>query len=392
MSPPDRNHPASGERICVFVATSGHSGVDRVIGNLVRQLDAWGFKVDLLKVRQHGPNLDTGSLPNVRLIDLGSAHVTGSLPALVRYLRRERPVAMLCDKDRVNRTAILARMIARVRTRLAVRVGTTVSVNLASRGVFERWQQRSSMRWLYPKAHCVLVPSKGVADDLADHIGIDGGHIRVVRSPIVTSELHRRAREPVDHPWLNAHEVPVILGVGELGHRKDFETLIRAFAIVRQERPCRLIVLGRGRKRDSLLALADELDVARDVDLPGFHSNPYAFLARADLFVLSSRWEGMPVVLIEALAVGTPAVATDCPSGPREILADSGIGTLVPVGCVGLMADAIGRWLDARTSEMDFEKAVKDYRIEASACAYLDALGMSCPAGFLATQGRDGSG
>ncbi len=385
MRLPDGQGTAPGDRLAVFVATSGHSGVDRVIGNLLRQLDAWGIGVDLLKIRNHGPYLDGDSLPNVRLWDLDRAHVTGSLPALVRYLRRERPLAMLTDKDRVNRIAILARRLAGVSTRLAVRVGTTVSVNLASRNGFERWWERTSMRRLYPLADCVLVPSEGAADDLVDYTGIERGHIRVVRSPIVIPDLGDRAREPVDHPWLTDPELPVVLGVGELGYRKDFETLVRAFARVRRRRPCRLIILGRGRRREALLALAAQLGVAEDVDLPGFYPNPYAFMARANLFVLSSRWEGFGNVLVEALALHTPVVATDCPSGPREVLAGRNIGTLVPVGGVEPMAAAIGAWLDAECPEADFERAVSDYRSETSVRAYLDALGIPCPADDSAT-------
>ena len=355
--------------------------MDRLVRNLVRQIDAWGLGVDLLRIRGHGPHLETGAMPNVRVLDLGCAHVASSLPSLVRYLRREPPRAMLTDKDRVNRIAILARKLAGASTRLAVRVGTTVSVNLASRGAFERWQQRTSIRRLYPIADCVLVPSAGVAEDMVRYTGIDSAHIRVVPSPILTPELFERARAPVDHPWLRGRGVPVILGVGELGHRKDFETLVRAFALVRRRRPCRLVILGRGRRREALLALAAELGVAGDVDLPGFQPNPYAFMARADLFVLSSRWEGMPVALVEALALHRPVVSTDCPSGPREILSGSGVGALVPVGGVVAMAETIEEWLSVQVAEEDFEKAVADYRVEAGACAYLDALGMRCPTG-----------
>jgi glycosyltransferase involved in cell wall biosynthesis len=392
MPPRDARSPWQGNRLAVFVATSGHSGVDRVIHNLVSQLDVWGLGVDLLRIRDHGPYLDTDSMSNVRTIDLGTSHVISSLPSLIAYLRRERPTAMLTDKDRVNRTAILARKLSGVSMRLAVRVGTTVSYNLESRSRFERWQQRTSIRRLYPMADCVLVPSYGVADDLAEYAPIDRGHIRVVRSPIVTADLRTRAREPVDHPWLRAHEVPVVLGVGELGHRKDFATLIRAFALVRRKRPCRLIILGRGRKRGALLALAAELGVGEDVDLAGFHANPYAYMARADLFVLSSRWEGMPVVLVEALALHTPVVATDCPSGPREIVAGSGLGTLVPVGGIEAMAEAIGAWLGTECAEEDFEHAVAGYSVESSARAYLDALGIPTPPDTTAIEVADHHG
>lgn len=365
-------------RIAVFAATSGHSGVDRVIANLVTQWAAWGLSVDLLKVRRHGPTLDPVPA-GVRPVDLGTSHVNSSMPALVRYLRQERPTALLTDKDRVNRVAILARGLARVDTRLVVRVGTTVSVNLRGRSSWERWFQRLSMARLYRLADRVLVPSVGAADDLTDYTGLDRRHVVVVPSPIVTRALERQAAAPADHPWLADAGIPVILGVGELGYRKDFETLVRAFALVRRDRPCRLLILGRGRRRDDLLRLAAKLGVANDVDLPGFTANPYASMARARVFALSSRWEGMPVVLVEALACRTPVVSTDCPSGPREILGDGAAGTLVPIGDHAAMAEAIGHWLNRRVTDEMFERSVTRFRVDVSACAYLRELGVECP-------------
>jgi glycosyltransferase involved in cell wall biosynthesis len=367
-------------RLAVFAATSGHSGVDRVLGNLIAQFSAWGLAVDLLMVRNHGPYLDGSELPGVKEIDLGAAHVNTALPALVSYLRRVRPAALLTDKDKVNRAAILARILARVDTRLGVRLGTTVSINLAGRSAFARWSQRTSIRRLYPLADRVIAPSRGVADDLAVYTGLARDHIEVVRSPIVTPELARRAGESPGHPWLEGDGPPVILGVGEIGYRKDFETLLRAFATLRRRRSCRLIILGRGRRRDDLLALAGELGVSEDVDLPGFHPNPFAFMARADLFVLSSRWEGMPVVLVEALACGTPVVATDCPSGPAEILVQGVPGTLVPIADARRMAAAMERWLASPVSRSAVERAVAEYRVERSAAAYLRALGLGSAA------------
>lgn len=365
-----------GGRLAILAATSGHSGVDRIVANLVPQLDAWGVAVDLLRVRGHGPALDTETLAGVRLVDLGASHVTAVLPALVGYLRRERPTALLADKDRVNRVAILARALARVETRLGVRLGTAVSANLASRGALERRLQRLSMRYLYPLADSVLVPSLGVADDLAAYTGLPRGHIQVVPSPIVTPTLARLAAEPPDHPWLAGDGPPVILGVGEIGSRKDFATLIRAFALVRRERPCRLIVLGRGRQRAALLGLAARLGVGADLDLPGFAPNPYAYMARAGAFALSSRWEGFGIVLVEALACGTPVVSTDCPHGPREILADGRYGRLVPVGDAGAMAAALLATLAGGRDTERLRGRAREFSVERSAAAYLEALGM----------------
>jgi glycosyltransferase involved in cell wall biosynthesis len=365
----------TSRRLAILAATSGHSGVDRVLRNLIEQFSGWGLSVDLLRVRRHGPVLVRPSR-GVRVVDLGTSHVTSSLPGLIRYLREERPDGLLCDKDRVNRIAILARALAGVDTKLAVRLGTTVSANLAGRGRWERWLQRTSMRHLYPLADAVIVPSQGAADDLAEYSRLPRERITVVRSPIVTTALRQRALEPLDHPWFQDRRVPVILGAGELGYRKDFETLVRAFARVRRLRPCRLVILGRGRRRDALLQLGKDLGVSSDLDLPGFSANPYAYMDRARLFALSSRWEGMPVVLIEALATHTPVVATDCPSGPREILGEHPVGTLVPVADSIAFADALLEWLDRSPPAEAFEEAISDYRSEASALQYLACMGL----------------
>lgn len=360
--------------LAIFAATSGHSGVDRVLRNLVPAIARLGLRVDVLGVAGHGPHFE--QLPEgVRHLPLGARHVNSALPALVRYLRRERPQAMLSDKDRVNRAALLARALARVPTRVGVRLGTTVSVNLASRGAFERWVQRSSMRWAYPAADAVLVPSAGAADDLAAYAGLARSRIHVVPSPIITAAMSARAREEVDHPWLQPGQAPLILGVGELSERKDFATLLRAFAQVRAQQPCRLLILGEGRRREQLLALAAELGVTADFALPGFASNPYAWMARAAVFALSSRWEGMPVVLIEALALGTPSVACDCPSGPREVLDGGRNGPLVPVGAVDALAAGLLSQLRTPTPAAQSQAAVAAYTDEGSARAYLAALG-----------------
>ena len=158
--------------------------------------------------------------------------------------------------------------------------------------------------------------------------------------------------------------------------RKDFATLIRAFALLRKSRECRLVILGRGRLRDDLLRLAGELGVAEDVDLPGFVSAPYSFMAHAALLAFTSLWEGLGFVIIEALAVGTPVVATDCPSGPREILQDGRFGKLVATGSPPELAVAMAETLDAPPPRDFLRDAAMPYEIERSASAYLRALGL----------------
>jgi glycosyltransferase involved in cell wall biosynthesis len=362
-------------RIACFFSTSGHSGVDRAVRHLIPALARRGFGVDLLKVRGHGPELP--EVPaGVRLIDLGARHTYGALPALVRYLRRERPAVLLSDKDRVNRTALLGRFLARVPTRLVLSSGTTISIDLGTRGPLERWVQRHSMGRLYPFADQVIVTSAGVADDMAAYTGLPRERIRVIPSPVVPESLFTARLPRPDHPWFGDPTMPLILGAGELCGRKGFESLLRAFAQVRAQRPCRLMILGRGGARDGLLRLAGELGVAADFALPGFVPDPYGYMAHADLFAFSSRWEGLGFVLIEALAVGTPVVSTDCPSGPREILQDGRYGPLVPVGDAPALARAMIATLDAPLPAETLREAARPYGIEAATDAYLDAMGL----------------
>ena len=173
------------------------------------------------------------------------------------------------------------------------------------------------------------------------YAGVSKSKIHTIYTPVITPELLAKSKEVAAHPWLQTSEIPVILGVGRLTEQKDFQTLIRAFAILRQELELRLIILGEGDERTMLESLAQDLGVDRDIDLPGYLENPYSYMHQASVFVLSSAWEGLPTVLIGALACGCPIVSTDCPGGIREILLDGVYGEIVPVGDVQSMAEAI---------------------------------------------------
>ena len=361
-------------KISCFFSTSGHSGVDRIMQRLLPAMADRGHEITLLKLRNHGPHLE--STDNLSVVELRASHVSTALGELVNHLKERRPDVLFSDKDKVNRMARRARDRAGTDTRLIMRNGTTVSVDLAQRKPLDRWLQRRSMRRTYADAGAVLMPSRGAAEDFASVTGLPEGRVRVVPSPVVGDELFELARQPVDHPWLKDKQCPVILGVGELCGRKDFETLIRGFARLRARRDARLIILGRGKRRERLMALADALGVAEDVDLPGFDPNPYRYMSRADAFALSSRWEGLGLVLVEALALGLPVVATDCPSGPAEILQDGRIGPLVPVGDDQALATGLASVLNDPPDEELMQVAVAPYHVRASTSAYLEAMGL----------------
>lgn len=307
--------------------------------DLARGVSRRGLAVDLVLVRASGPLLP--EVPSeVRILELGSRRVLSSLPALVRYLRRERPRAILSTLNTANLVAIWAKRIARSPARVAVRQANTLSrTESAASGTRKLipYLVRHTYRW----ADEVIAVSDGVARDLAAAARLPIRRIRVFPNPVVSPELLAAAREPVQHPWFHDGAPPVVLGVGRLTRQKDFATLIRAFARVRQWREARLVILGEGSERPMLEGLARTLGLEDDVALPGFIPNPFAYMARASAFVLSSAWEGLPAVLIQALAVGAPVIATDCESGPREILGDGRFGRLVPVGDEAAIARAI---------------------------------------------------
>lgn len=343
--------------------------------NLIRGFVALGQSVDVVLVRANSPHL-ARLPPQVNVIHLHTNHTFAAIPAFARYLRDQRPAVVLAAKDRAGRAAVLARAMAQTNTRLVLRLGTNLSAAMAIRTAPERWLRYAPIRLLYPQLERIIAVSQGVAEDTAQIARIPRERIRVIRNPVITPELTSLAMESCPHPWLERDQPPVILGIGRLQQQKDFPTLIRAFARIHAERDCRLIILGDGGGRAQLTELIAELNLNSSVALPGFQTNPYAWLARAGLFVLSSAWEGSPNVLTEALALGVPVVATDCPSGPAEILNCGQYGTLVSIGDAAALAKAMIATLEQPLSSSFLRQAVVDYTLEYSAAQYLQALGL----------------
>jgi glycosyltransferase involved in cell wall biosynthesis len=212
--------------------------------------------------------------------------------------------------------------------------------------------REQAIPWLLGRLHHwadeVVAVSKGVADDLSRVTGMPRERIEVIYNPVVTPTLIEQASRSPSHPWFEDPDHPVVIGVGRLVPQKNFRLLIDAFANVKRARPStRLVILGEGDERCMLEEHVQRLGLQQSISLPGFVDNPYACMARASVFVLSSDFEGLPTALIESLAVGTPVVSTDCRSGPREILLGGNFGELVPVGNVEVLARGIERALAA---------------------------------------------
>ena len=361
-------------KLALFIPNLGGGGAERVFVNLAGAFAArnvnFDFVVGNLNARAYLDQVPS----KVNLVNLDVSRIALSLPPLVKYLRREKPAVLLATNIHANCLAVIAGRVARCGTRVVVREVSTLSPSLAELKPLKRIVMSGFVRYCYPRAHKVIAVSSGAADDLVNKIGMPREKVTVLYSPIITADLLEKARQPTDHQWFAPNQPPVILSVGRLTQPKQQETLIKAFAIVRQQLPARLLLLGEGGKRVELESLITKLGLAEHVSLPGFVKNPFAFMARARVFVLSSAWEGLPGALIQALACGCPVISTDCPNGPREILRDGRLGRLVPTGDWKALARSIIEQLQGERQPPASDEDLKPFSEREATNAYLNVL------------------
>ena len=360
------------EHIAIYVPSLSGGGAERVMLDLASGLSDRGIRVDLVLVKAEGHYLDL--VPDgVRLIDLNSHRTAASLLKLVRYVQQERPTALLSTLTQASVIALVAKLLLGGRLRVVTRIANTFSEELAT-GTFKHRQALRLLKALFPVADGVVAVSQGVADDLQAVTPGISRKVATIYNPVVRSRIVEQAQTPSEHPWFGYNTAPVVLSVGRLATAKDHATLLRAFALVLLTRRARLVILGDGPERESLMKLAERLKVSEHVDLPGFKVNPFAYMSKARVFALSSRYEGFPNVLVQAMACGTPVVSTDCRSGPAEILEAGRWGRLVPVGDWRAMAEAILDTLDTPVpSDLLIDRA-SAFSADASIDQYLEVL------------------
>jgi glycosyltransferase involved in cell wall biosynthesis len=366
--------------VCLFILKFGDGGVERMMVNIARGLSLIGARVDFIVKETQAPYLHLLP-PEVRIIKFHVAKQKAALPKLLDYLKRNDPDILLSAKILDDQVALQAKQRHPGRTRFFLRPGTALISRMKARGThpLRRWLKTRQLASLFNRSDGVVAVSQGVADEVVELSKIPLEKINVIKNPTITPELYQQAEAVIDEPWLAPDQAPLILGIGGLRRQKDFPTLIRAFARVRKTLPCRLMILGQGNKEGALLSLAKELGLGDDFRLAGFVENPYAYLKRAKLFVLSSLWEGSPNVLTEALALGTSCVSTDCPSGPYEVTRGGEVAPLVPMGDPERLAEAMLQTLRKPLDPERLKHAVSDYTLEKSARSYLAAFGLSAP-------------
>ena len=346
MSQQNRMH------IAIFMPSLGGGGAERVSLTLAASFAQAGCRVSLVVASAEG-SLREKVPDGVDLADLNVGRVRRALPSLTAWMKHHRPDALLASQVHANIVAFAAHRLSRSTASLILREDSTPSRNFATMGIASRWPLRALMAIAYRGADAVVAVSRDAGDDLRSFLHVDAGNLVVIYNPVISESLSRLAREPVQHEWLVDRNRPVILSVGRLSEEKDYPTLFRALSEMQTHREARLIVLGEGSLRPLLEDLVASLGLQERVSMPGFVANPYAFMARAHLFVLSSKFEGLPGALIEALACGCRVVSTDCPSGPREILQDGKLGRLVPVGDSDALRRAMEEALQASDDAPD---------------------------------------
>ncbi|WP_008318844.1 glycosyltransferase [Leptolyngbya sp. PCC 6406] len=345
-------------KIAMYLRLLVGGGAERVMLNLAKGLLQKGIQVDLVLNTKAGAYLD--EVPeSIRIIDLKAPRLLQGLPKLANYLRQEQPLILLSALHYTNEVAIWATRLSGAKTKVIVAEHNTLSAH-AKHCKAERFSPLLA-RWFYPWADGVICVSQSAAMDLAQVTHMTPEQIKVIYNPVITPEMLAQAAISPQHPWLEPGEPPVILGVGRLGLQKDFQTLITAFSQVVKSRSARLMILGSGSERGSLERLAQDLGVAEHVHFAGFVQNPYAYISRAAVLVLSSRWEGLPTVLVESLALRTPVVSTDCPSGPREILSQGKFGALVPVENPDAIASSILETLESPSLTTPIDDALAQH-------------------------------
>jgi glycosyltransferase involved in cell wall biosynthesis len=354
-------------RIALFLPSLGGGGAERVMVTLANSLAERRFAVDFVVWSESGPFRSLLS-DKVHVVALRTHNPVKLVSKLAGFLKTCKPEVVISALFVANIIAAIAKAASRSRTHLILTEHVPIRTYLQNDArLLRRLWVPPLMRLTYVVAQDVVAVSRGAAQSLALVLGKNTSErIKVIYNPVDLARIEAMASAEVS---IGSWSVPTIINVGRLIEQKDQQTLIRAFAKVRSRRPCRLVILGEGEKRATLVALAERLGVGSDVFLPGFIPNPYNWMKKSAVFVLSSKFEGLPTVLIEAMQCGIPVISADCPSGPAEILEHGQWGTLFAPGDIDALASAIDDALDGKLVA-DVRQRAADFSIDAAVSRY----------------------
>lgn len=371
-------------KVSFFLQTLAKGGAEKNAIRLANDLASKGFTVEIILASGHGPLVCEVS-PKVRIVNFDLSGVMVSLPALVAHLRKARPDKLIAFMTHAGVVALLAKKLSGIKTEIYCSERNVTPRSTPGFLGWKQWILRWAARFFYRQADGIFAVSRAVQEDLFKSIKIPPQKVRILPNPVVSEDVWAMANHSCPHRWLKAGQPPVILAAGRLTAQKNFSDLIMAFEIVRAKRRCRLVLLGEGELRRELKNQIQASAWMGDILLAGYQANPFSWMRRAKVFVLSSLWEGLPGVLIQAMACGTRVISTDCPGGSREILEDGKWGELVSPRNSSALAEAIHRALRNGPSREALRRRAGWYSLGRSVQLHLEALGLG---GCLRTKTR----
>lgn len=369
----ERLQEMSNNLVSLFLPSVHGGGAERAMLVFGEELARRGIDVDLVLTRFEGPH--SSRIPRgVRVVDLDCSRMLKAIPRLARYLTQVKPHALFSTITHANIAAVCAARWARASCPVIVRQSNAPRAE--KKDSIGRYISGRIIPYAYPRASGIIAVSEGVRLELIELNKSLDRLTKVIPTPVLTEDLRRFGQESPAHPWFQQDDIPVVLSAGRLEQHKGMLDLVMAFRQVRQARRVRLVILGEGKERIRIQSEVQRLGLAADVSMPGFFANPFSFMNRARVFALASHYEGLPNVLIQALAFGTPVVATDCKSGPSEILDSGRLGSLVGVGDIDALAAAILRSIDLPKQNIARESVWRRYGAELATTKYLELAGL----------------
>lgn len=355
-------------KISIFLPSLRGGGAERVMVTLANEFAKRGYEVDLLLAKAEGPYLSEVS-KSVHIIDFKVTRALKCIVPIVRYLKKNEPNVLLSTMSHANIVSVLAKIISRKKNvRVIIREANVMEDRKTSSFY------KTAMRLVYPKACSIIAVSEAVKEDLVRKIGLTKEQIRVINNPVDFVEIEKKAQEPLSHGWSNNSEVPFLLAIGRLTKQKNYPLLIAAFDRVRRKMNCKLVILGDGEDRENLINLINAKGLIEDIAMPGFVENPFNYMKHAKVIVSSSSWEGLPNVLIQALALGKTIVATDCPGGSSEILEGGKYGILVASEDVEALAGGMEEALEKPSNYIECIKRASDFSVDKITDEYCEAF------------------
>lgn len=328
------------KKIMFFMYSLAGGGAERTVVNIINNLDRNKYKI-LLVIGTEKNNDYLDLVPrDVEIINLDSKRLRYCIFKLTICILKQKPNLLFSTVNQNNIILLISRLLTFKRIPIVVREAN----NRTQSGKVTKFNKLLTFLLYNSIANKVIALSRGVKNDLVNNFYVREDKIEVIYNPIEIGNIKHLSNEKIDDFYKTKNE-KIIIAVGRLVEQKDFKTLIKAFSIVTKEIKSRLLILGKGPLESELKKLCESLGIKDKVIFAGFKKNPYKYMKLSDVFVLSSKWEGFGHVIVEAMAVGTPVISTNCKSGPSEIIKDNQYGILVPVNNYKILADEIIRLL-----------------------------------------------